>query len=53
MPKYKVTWVERYEAEVEADSPEEASAKTDCTVSFYIGSEDEGVEEIKDADLHS
>lgn len=53
MPTYRVTWVERYEAILQADSPEEASANAECSVSNYLGVEEEGVEEIKDAVIHS
>jgi hypothetical protein len=48
MPKYKVTWFARYEAEVVADSEEEAISMTGIYNSEYIGAEGDYAEEIKD-----
>ena len=50
MPRFRVYWVERYVAEVEADSPEEARLMADCSNSSYLGVEEEGIEEVKDED---
>lgn len=53
MPKFRVYWVERYVAEVEAETPEEARLMADCSNSSYLGVEEEGIEEVADAEVQS
>ena len=47
MPKYKVTYYEKYEAVVEAENEQRAKEIADCASSEYVGCEDGDVIEIK------
>lgn len=46
MPKYKVTYYEKYEAVVDAENEERAKEIADCASSEYVGCEDGDVIEI-------
>jgi hypothetical protein len=51
MPKYKVTWWARYEAVIEADTPEEAKGQADFSNSQYMGVDDEIVDGMEENDV--
>jgi hypothetical protein len=46
MPKYKVTYYEKYEAVVEAENEKRAKEIADCATSVYVGCEDGDVIEV-------
>jgi hypothetical protein len=48
MPKYKVTYYEKYEAVVDAENENRAKEIADCASSVYVGCEDGDVIEVED-----
>ena len=47
MPKYRVSYYEKYEAVVEAENEQRAKEIADCASSEYVGCEDGDVVEVR------